>query len=214
MLTESTVVRPFHFDEMIIRRARRSVPASWLVLKRITDCTIAAAVLVLTAPILGIAIAAIAVSSGGSPFFRQQRVGKNGRTFTLYKLRTMIPGAHAKREMLLSLSEASGPIFKIKNDPRVTPVGRILRKTSIDELPNLFNVLLGDMSLVGPRPPLPEEVAHYDEYALRRLTVQPGITCLWQISGRSTITDFNEWMRLGQRIHRFVEPALRSRDPL
>jgi lipopolysaccharide/colanic/teichoic acid biosynthesis glycosyltransferase len=118
-----------------------------------------------------------------------------GRRFRMFKLRTMIEGAHEMRDEVKHLNEADGPVFKIRNDPRVHPLGAFLRRTSIDELPNLANVLLGDMSLVGPRPALPSEVAHYDARALRRLTVPQGITCLWQINGRSSVT-FDYWMSL------------------
>ena len=138
---------------------------------------------------------AIVICSPGSPIFAQERVGLYGRRFTMFKLRTMKINAHAQQEALRSINEVSGPVFKIKSDPRVFALGRILRKLSIDELPNLVNVLLGNMSIVGPRPPLPSEVEKYNDYALRRLRVKPGITCVWQISGRSNV-DFNEWMRL------------------
>ncbi len=122
----------------------------------------------------------------------------NGRRFRMYKLRTMVSGADAMREHLRHLNEVDGPVFKMRNDPRVHPLGRILRCTSIDELPNLFNVVIGDMSLVGPRPALPSEVAQYDAWALRRLSVPQGLTCLWQINGRSS-TSFAEWMDLDNR---------------
>jgi lipopolysaccharide/colanic/teichoic acid biosynthesis glycosyltransferase len=145
----------------------------------------------------GVALAALAIVavSPGRPFFRQERIGKNGRAFRLYKLRTMVPGAHLQHSEMHHLNEVAGPVLKIRNDPRLHPLGKLLRRTSLDELPNLINVLRGEMSIVGPRPPLPSEVAHYDEVALRRLSVKPGITCLWQISGRSNVA-FDEWMRL------------------
>jgi lipopolysaccharide/colanic/teichoic acid biosynthesis glycosyltransferase len=113
----------------------------------------------------------------------------------MFKLRTMRPNAHAALETLRAANDVTGPVFKMKNDPRVFPLGRLLRKLSIDELPNLVNVLLGQMSIVGPRPPLPSEVEGYTDYAFRRLRAKPGITCVWQASGRSSI-DFNEWMRM------------------
>ena len=122
----------------------------------------------------------------------------NGRRFRMYKLRTMVNGAHAMREQLRHLNEVDGPVFKIRNDPRLHPLGGILRRMSIDELPNLINVVIGDMSLVGPRPALPSEAAQYDARALRRLSVPQGVTCLWQINGRST-TSFAEWMDLDNR---------------
>jgi lipopolysaccharide/colanic/teichoic acid biosynthesis glycosyltransferase len=125
----------------------------------------------------------------------QERVGEAGRRFRLWKLRTMMNGAESLHSAMQELNEVEGPVFKIRNDPRLHALGKFLRRTSIDELPNLINVLLGEMSLVGPRPPLPSEVAHYDETAKRRLTVKPGVTCLWQISGRSNVS-FDEWMQL------------------
>ena len=177
-----------------LSRSRR-VPKSWQSQKRALDVAVAVGGLVLAAPVLALAAAAIAVVSPGSPLFAQERVGKDGRPFKLYKLRTMVDGAHLQHSALLEFNEVDGPAFKIRNDPRLHPLGRLLRRTSIDELPNLINVLRGEMSIVGPRPPLPSEVDHYDEPAYRRLSVKPGVTCLWQISGRSNLS-FDEWMRL------------------
>lgn len=174
---------------------RRVVPRSWATLKRAMDMTVAIGVLVVSAPLIALAALGIACVSPGSPFFTQERVGRDGRAFRLFKLRTMIDGAHLIHDDLHPFSEVDGPVFKIRNDPRLHPLGKMLRRTSIDELPNLINVLWGDMSIVGPRPPLPREVARYDAFARRRLTVKPGITCLWQISGRSNLS-FDEWMRL------------------
>jgi len=165
------------------------------------DLVIAGSVLIVLSPVLVIAMIAIVVSSPGKPIFTQERVGLYGRRFLMYKLRTMIPDADFYKDALLESNEASGPVFKMKRDPRVFPVGRFLRRTSIDELPNLINVLLGEMSIVGPRPPLPIEVENYNERAYQRLLVKPGITCLWQISGRSTV-DFDRWMDLD---HRYIE---------
>jgi len=170
-------------------------PRSWAVAKRAIDVTVASAGLIATAPLLIAASVGIMLNSPGSPIFAQERVGRYGRRFTMFKLRTMHPRAHERLAKLRSVNEVSGPVFKMKNDPRVFALGRYLRKLSIDELPNLVNVLLGDMSIVGPRPPLPSEVEGYTEHALRRLRVKPGITCIWQISGRSSI-DFNTWMDL------------------
>lgn len=174
---------------------RRVVPRSWATIKRAMDITVAIGALVVSAPLIALAALGIACVSPGSPFFTQERVGRDGRAFRLFKLRTMIEGAHLIHDELHPFSEVDGPVFKIRNDPRLHPLGKMLRRTSIDELPNLFNVLRGDMSIVGPRPPLPREVARYDAFARRRLTVKPGITCLWQISGRSNLS-FDEWMRL------------------
>lgn len=131
----------------------------------------------------------------GPVFFSQKRVGKDGREFNMYKFRSMVTDAEAKLDELLKLNETTGAMFKMKNDPRVTTVGRFIRKTSIDELPQLFNVLKGDMSLVGPRPPLPREVLEYSSYDMQRLLVVPGCTGLWQVSGRSNI-GFNEMVSL------------------
>ncbi len=176
-------------------RAERLIPQSWTNVKRATDIVLALAGLSVSAPILAISMVAIVISSPGSPVFAQERVGLYGRRFTMFKLRTMKLNAHAQQNALRSTNEVSGPVFKMKSDPRVFPLGRILRKLSIDELPNLVNVIIGNMSIVGPRPPLPSEVEKYNDFALRRLRVKPGITCVWQISGRSNV-DFNEWMRL------------------
>jgi len=173
-------------------------PAWQYALKRGFDVVVAAGVLVITAPVMLVAALAIVAATGGSPWYVQERVGMNGRRFRLFKLRTMIRDAHARREEVAHLNEVDGPVFKIRRDPRVHAVGALLRRTSIDELPNFVNVLLGDMSVVGPRPPLPEEVAHYDAVAMRRLCMRPGVTCLWQISGRSALS-FDEWMELDNR---------------
>lgn len=139
--------------------------------------------------------ALVKVDSRGPVFFRQERVGKDGRHFSFYKFRSMVHNAEELKRRLLHLNEVDGPAFKISDDPRVTRIGRFLRRTSLDELPQLWNVLRGDMSLVGPRPPLPSEVEHYEQWQREKLGVVPGITCLWQISGRSHI-GFTEWMRL------------------
>lgn len=166
-----------------------------LILKRVIDFIAAGAGLVLLSPLIVAVAAAVRLTSEGPVFFRQQRIGLHGRVFWLYKFRTMVQDAEQRKESLQHLNEMSGPVFKITNDPRVTPVGRFLRKTSLDELPQLINVLKGEMSLVGPRPPLPKEVSQYRNQFRRRLSVRPGITCLWQISGRNNI-DFENWMDL------------------
>jgi lipopolysaccharide/colanic/teichoic acid biosynthesis glycosyltransferase len=163
--------------------------------KRLLDVLGAGLALVIHAPLLMLAALAIKLESRGPVFYRSTRIGKNGRPFTFLKLRSMVDGADRVRHHVQHLNEAEGPVFKISNDPRVTQVGRFLRVTSIDEIPQFINVLRGEMSLVGPRPPLPAEVAQYEPWQLHRLDVLPGITCLWQISGRSRI-GFQEWMRL------------------
>jgi exopolysaccharide biosynthesis polyprenyl glycosylphosphotransferase len=156
--------------------------------KRAVDVIGAALGLTLGAPFLGIVAAAIRLDSPGPAIFRQTRVGVNGRTFEMYKFRSMYEGAEEQLEEIRDLNEVAGPIFKMKDDPRVTGVGRILRRASLDELPQLWNVLRGDMSLVGPRPPLPSEVGQYMEWHKKRLEVRPGVTGLWQVSGRSLVS--------------------------
>jgi lipopolysaccharide/colanic/teichoic acid biosynthesis glycosyltransferase len=180
------------------RVAVPAVPAVWHVCKRVTDVVLSLILIAVTAPITLIAALTIVLVSKGSPIFSQARVGKDGRIFKMHKLRTMVLGAHAQHEEMRAHNGVSGPVLKIKNDPRLIPFGALIRRYSIDELPNLWNVVLGEMSLVGPRPPLPSEVAHYDVRAFRRLTVKPGVTCLWQISGRSDIP-FDEWIELDNR---------------
>ncbi|MEO8036691.1 MAG: sugar transferase [Acidobacteriota bacterium] len=166
-----------------------------LAFKRLLDVAISMFILGLAFPIILIAAVAIKLSSPGSVFFKQQRMGLNGRVFMLYKFRTMIEDAHERRGEVSHLNQMNGPVFKAKDDPRITIVGRWLRKFSLDELPQLWNVLKGDMSLVGPRPPIPEEVASYHRWHRRRLSMKPGLTCLWQVSGRNNI-DFDRWMQL------------------
>jgi exopolysaccharide biosynthesis polyprenyl glycosylphosphotransferase len=163
--------------------------------KRLIDVALAALLLVLALPIVGIISLTIKLTSGGNVLFRQTRCGLNGRFFTLYKFRTMVEDAEELRGDLLHLNEMNGPVFKLRSDPRVTLFGRFLRRYSLDELPQLWNVLRGDMSLVGPRPPIPEEVARYQRWQRRRLAMKPGLTCLWQVSGRNEL-DFDRWMQL------------------
>jgi lipopolysaccharide/colanic/teichoic acid biosynthesis glycosyltransferase len=163
--------------------------------KRVLDVIGAALALVITSPLLLLAAIAVKLESRGPILYRSTRIGRGGRPFTFLKLRSMVHNADQHRHRLSHLNECDGPVFKINRDPRVTRVGRFLRVTSIDEIPQFMNVLMGDMSLVGPRPPIPEEVVQYEPWQLRRLDVRPGITCLWQISGRSRI-GFQEWMRL------------------
>jgi exopolysaccharide biosynthesis polyprenyl glycosylphosphotransferase len=166
-----------------------------LMAKRALDVALAALLLFLALPIVTMIALAIKISSRGDVLFRQTRCGLNGRFFTLYKFRTMVEDAEDRRRELMHLNEMNGPVFKLKSDPRVTLLGRFLRRFSLDELPQLWNVLRGDMSLVGPRPPIPEEVAQYQRWQRRRLAMKPGLTCLWQISGRNDV-DFDRWMQL------------------
>ena len=147
-------------------------------------------------PLLIIALIVVIDSPGASPIYVQERVGKNGRKFKFYKFRSMIPNADKMLDKLLEKNEMQGPAFKMKDDPRITRFGRFIRKTSIDELPQLWNVLKGDMSLVGPRPPLPREVALYTEYQYQRLSVTPGITCYWQVQPKRNSLCFDEWLSL------------------
>ncbi len=163
--------------------------------KRLLDILGASLGLLLSAPLLLLAAILVKLESRGPVIYRSIRIGRGARPFTFLKLRSMVDGAEQHRHKLTHLNEADGPVFKIVADPRVTRVGRLLRMTSIDEIPQLWNVLRGEMSLVGPRPPIAEEVVQYEPWQLRRLDVVPGITCLWQISGRSRI-GFQEWMRL------------------
>ena len=163
--------------------------------KRALDLALGSVALLAAAPLLFLAALLIKLDSRGPVFHRAVRVGRSGRKFTFLKLRSMRVGAEELRGLLLHLNQAEGPAFKLHNDPRVTRVGRWLRKLSLDELPQLWHVLTGHMSLVGPRPPFPEEVERYEPWMLRRLSVTPGLTCLWQIRGRSDLS-FEEWMRL------------------
>jgi len=168
------------------------------VLKRMLDIVASASALWVLAPLLCLVGVLVKLTSRGPVFFRQLRVGQHGRLFNILKFRSMITGAEVLQKALEEKNEQSGPVFKIRKDPRITPIGRILRKYSIDELPQLINVLRGDMTLVGPRPPVPKEVAQYEPWQLRRLSVVPGLTCIWQVSGRNEI-EFKDWMYLDLR---------------
>lgn len=168
-----------------------------LFIKYTFDRLAAAVLLALLSPLLLACYLGVRLTSrrGEPAFYGQERCGLHGKPFTLWKFRTMVVGADKMLDALQAQNIMNGPAFKMKDDPRVTRVGRILRKWSLDELPQLWNVLRGDMSLVGPRPPIPAEVARYDNWQRRRLSMKPGITCLWQVSGRNLI-DFDTWMRL------------------
>jgi len=167
-----------------------------LMFKRFFDIIVSTIGLIALLPFFIIIGILIKSTSRGPVFFKQIRSGLNGRIFFVYKFRSMVEGAESKLKELTEHNEMQGPVFKMKNDPRLTPIGKFLRQSSIDELPQLWNVLMGNMSLVGPRPPLPTEVGKYDNWQRRRLSMRPGITCFWQVKGRNKITDFNEWMRL------------------
>ena len=166
-----------------------------LLVKRGVDVVGSALALLLSAPIVACAAIAIKLDSKGPVLFRQIRCGMNGRHFKIVKLRTMLVDAEEQKAALMGLNEMDGPVFKMRNDPRVTRVGRFLRRLSLDELPQFWNVLVGDMSLVGPRPPVPIEVAEYATFDRRRLSMRPGITCLWQVNGRNSI-GFADWVKL------------------
>lgn len=163
--------------------------------KRTIDIIGAGLGLILLSPIIVVVACAVKFTSKGPVFFSQKRVGKNGELFEMYKFRSMVVNAEELKENLEEQNEMSGPMFKIKDDPRITKVGKFIRKTSIDELPQLWNILKGDMSLVGPRPSLPKEVEQFDNWMFKRLSVRPGLTCYWQVSGRNNI-DFEDWMKL------------------
>jgi exopolysaccharide biosynthesis polyprenyl glycosylphosphotransferase len=172
--------------------------ASWqAVAKQVVDFVGAGLLLILASPVFLVIALWIKFSSRGPVVFKQQRSGLNGHPFTMYKFRSMVTDAEQRKQELEALNEMSGPVFKVTNDPRITSAGKWLRRTSLDELPQLWNVLRGEMSLVGPRPLPVEEVKRFDDFAhRRRLSVKPGLTCLWQISGRNQISNFKDWVRL------------------
>jgi lipopolysaccharide/colanic/teichoic acid biosynthesis glycosyltransferase len=166
-------------------------------LRRFQDIVLSCLALAVLWPfLLLVALIIVIDSPGASPIFAQTRVGRDGKEFTFYKFRSMIPNAESQLEELLPENEMCGPVFKIRDDPRMTRFGRFIRKCSIDELPQLYNVLRGDMSIVGPRPALPREVAQYDDYAMQRLIVSPGLTCYWQIQPNRNQLSFDEWLEL------------------
>ncbi len=179
-------------DERIIKKDNRII---YNLSKKIIDFSLSAVALVILSPLLLIVAILIKLESKGPVIFSQKRVGLNGKEFKMYKFRSMVVSAEELKEKLAKQNEMSGPMFKMKDDPRVTKIGKFIRKTSIDELPQLINILKGDMSLVGPRPSLPKEVAEFEPWMLERLNVKPGLTCYWQVSGRNNI-DFIEWMKL------------------
>ena len=165
------------------------------VIKRIIDIVASFIGIILLSPLILIVSILIKLESKGEVIFKQKRVGLNGKEFYMYKFRSMVINAEELKEKLESQNEMSGPMFKINDDPRITKVGKFIRKTSIDELPQLINVIKGDMSLVGPRPSLPKEVKKFEPWMMERLEVKPGLTCIWQVSGRNNI-DFEDWMKL------------------
>ena len=195
-LIKETEEQTPHVEAVTIETPHK-VSHAYLIGKRCFDFVVSLCVsLVLLIPMAIIALIIVIESPGASPIFVQNRIGRDGKVFRFYKLRSMVPNAEAKLEGLLDQNEMKGPAFKIANDPRITRVGRIIRKTSIDELPQLWNVIKGDMSIVGPRPPLPREVEQYDAYQMQRLCITPGLTCYWQIQPRRNNLDFDEWLEL------------------
>ncbi len=169
----------------------------YLAVKRCFDIVFSLlCIIVFTIPILFVMLLIVIDSPGASPIYTQYRVGKNGRGFKFYKLRSMVPEADQMLDSLLDQNEMEGPAFKISNDPRITRVGRVIRKTCIDELPQLWNILKGDMSFVGPRPPLPREVEQYNDFQRNRLSVVPGLTCYWQIQPNRNSLTFDKWLEL------------------
>lgn len=165
------------------------------VIKRIIDIVASFTGLIVLSPLMLVVSILIKLESKGEVIFKQKRVGLNGKEFYMYKFRSMVINAEELKAELESQNEMSGPMFKMKDDPRITKIGKFIRKTSIDELPQLINVIKGDMSLVGPRPSLPKEVEEFETWMRERLEVKPGLTCIWQVSGRNNI-DFEDWMKL------------------
>lgn len=170
----------------------------YIFMKRCIDLTLSLIGMIVLIPVFIITAIAIKIESKGKVIFVQERVGYKGQIFKMYKFRSMVSNAEELKSKLLDKNEMSGPMFKMKEDPRVTKVGKFIRKTSIDELPQIINVIKGEMSLVGPRPSLPSEVENFEPWMMERLSVKPGLTCYWQVSGRSDI-DFEDWMKLDIR---------------
>lgn len=168
--------------------------STYLILKRLIDVVCSLLGLLVLSPLL-LVIMLIIKKDGGPVFFKQVRVGYKGEKFNMYKFRSMVVNAEELKAKLMDQNEMTGPMFKMKDDPRVTKIGKFIRRTSIDEIPQLINIIKGDMSLVGPRPSLPKEVEQFEPWMLERLEVKPGLTCFWQVSGRNDI-DFEDWMRL------------------
>jgi len=189
--TETAVLGP----ESVVPRIRLVHPI-WRLAKRLIDVVASGLLLILLAPLFAVLAILVKLTSPGPVFYRWKVVGEGGRYFTSHKFRSMFVNADEIKERLLGLNEMKGPVFKMKDDPRITRTGRWMRQYSLDELPQLWSVLKGEMSLVGPRPPLQNEYEKFTEWQKGKLRVKPGITCLWQISGRHEIRDFNEWVRL------------------
>lgn len=196
------------WDSYLPERANTAVWRVQQGIKRATDVVLALVLLVLLSPLFLIIAALVKLTSDGPVFYEFRVLGKNARRFVAYKFRTMVQNADDLKPGLLHNNEMRGPAFKMRSDPRVTPVGKWLRKFSLDELPQLWSVLVGDMSLVGPRPPFADEFVRYEPWQWGRLAVTPGITCIWQVTGRSDISDFDEWAALDMRYIRNWNLAL------
>lgn len=187
-------------SDSVSKKTRVKKRTAYRFFKRLFDIILSAlGLIILAIPFLILSIIIFIDSPGASPIYTQVRVGKNGRTFKFYKFRSMIPNAEKKLDELLNKNEMEGPVFKMKDDPRITRVGRFIRKSSIDELPQLYNVLKGNMSLVGPRPPLMREVSQYTDEQMLRVSIKPGITCYWQIQPKRNSLSFDEWLALDMK---------------
>lgn len=182
--------------ELLPARSRCWSSPLQLAAKRLMDVTVSASLLITLSPLLLTLAALVKLTSRGPAFYRWHVVGQSGRRFVSYKFRSMIKNADALKPQLLRQNEMTGPVFKLTRDPRVTPLGAWMRRYSLDELPQLYSVLVGDMSLVGPRPPLETEFVQFTNFQKQKLTVKPGITCLWQVRGRNRVQDFDDWVRL------------------
>lgn len=197
-IAEELIIDPQEYDEVraVLTFINSKNKKNFWKAKRFFDIIAASfAILVFSIPMLIIALV-IFISDGHSPIFKQVRVGRYGEEFLMYKFRTMVPNADRLKDSLMAQNEMDGPVFKIADDPRITKVGKFLRKTSLDELPQFFNVLLGNMTLIGPRPPLPREVKEYAEFHKIRLLVTPGITCIWQTTPDRNSISFDDWVRM------------------
>ena len=187
-------------SDSVSKKARVKKRTAYRFFKRLFDIILSAlGLIILAIPFLILSIIIFIDSPGASPIYTQVRVGKNGRTFKFYKFRSMIPNAEKKLDELLNKNEMEGPVFKMKDDPRITRVGRFIRRSSIDELPQLYNVFKGNMSLVGPRPPLMREVSQYTDEQMLRVSIKPGITCYWQIQPKRNSLSFDEWLELDMK---------------
>jgi lipopolysaccharide/colanic/teichoic acid biosynthesis glycosyltransferase len=195
--TTSDLERSRHWDNPFL--------SGW---KRVLDIVASSSLLLLLSPLFAIIAVAVKLTSRGPVFYRWRVVGRNGSTFTSYKFRSMCADADLLKEPLERFNEMHGPVFKLTNDPRVTKLGTWMRRYSVDELPQLYSVLKGHMSLVGPRPPLVTEYIRFNEFQKQKLVVKPGITCLWQINGRNEVKDFDEWVKLDLEYIRRWSPRL------